>query len=81
MAGTLNVVSIYGSLRKGSFNAALARTLPRLAPPGMTIGPTPPWDAIPIYNADDQAASGFPAPVQALADAIRKADGVIVVSP
>ena len=27
MADTLNVVSIYGSLRKGSFNAALARAL------------------------------------------------------
>ena len=26
MADTLNVVSIYGSLRKGSFNAALALT-------------------------------------------------------
>jgi chromate reductase, NAD(P)H dehydrogenase (quinone) len=81
MADTLNVVSIYGSLRKGSFNAALARTLPKLAPPGMTIGLATPWDAIPIYNADNQAASGFPAPVQALADAIRKADGLIIVSP
>ena len=81
MADTLNVVSIYGSLRKGSFNAALARALPKLAPPGMTIGSTPPWDAFPVYNADDQGASGFPAPVQALAEAIRKADGVIIVSP
>jgi chromate reductase, NAD(P)H dehydrogenase (quinone) len=81
MADTLNVITIYGSLRSGSFNAALARTLPKLAPPGMTIGPAPPWSAFPIYNADDQAASGFPAPVQILADAIRKADGVIIVSP
>ena len=81
MADTLNVVSIHGSLRKGSFNTALARALPKLAPPGMTVGSTPPWDAFPIYNADDQGASGFPAPVQALADAIRKADGVIIVSP
>jgi NAD(P)H-dependent FMN reductase len=31
MADALNVVSIYGSLRKGSFNAALARALPKLA--------------------------------------------------
>ena len=81
MADTLNVITIHGSLRKGSFNAALARTLPKLAPPGMTIGPAPSWAAFPIYNADDQAASGIPAPVQALADAIRKADGVIIVSP
>ena len=81
MADTLNVITIAGSLRKGSFNAALARTLPKLAPPGMTIGAAPPWNTFPIYNADDQVASGFPAPVQALADAIRKADGVMIVSP
>jgi chromate reductase len=77
----LKVVTIHGSLRKGSFNHALARTLPKLAPAGMTISECPPWGAIPLYNADDQEASGFPAPVKALADAIRAADGVIIVSP
>jgi len=35
----------------------------------------------PIYNADDQAATGVPADVAAWCDAIRKADGVIIVSP
>ena len=30
----LDVLVICGSLRKGSYNAALARTLPSLAPPG-----------------------------------------------
>ncbi len=81
MADTLNVISIDGSLRKGSFNAALARTLPKLAPPGMTIGAAPPWNTFPIYNADDQTSSGFPAPVQVLGEAVRKADGVVIVSP
>jgi NAD(P)H-dependent FMN reductase len=81
MADTLNVITICGSLRKGSYNAALARMLPKFAPPGMTIGVAPPWNTFPIYNADDQAASGFPAPVQTLAEAIRRADGVIIVSP
>jgi len=33
MADALNVLSICGSLRKGSYNAALARALPALAPP------------------------------------------------
>jgi chromate reductase, NAD(P)H dehydrogenase (quinone) len=33
----LNVVSICGSLRKGSFNAMVQRLLPSLAPDGMTI--------------------------------------------
>ena len=32
MADALNILSICGSLRKGSFNAALQRALPSLAP-------------------------------------------------
>ena len=54
----LNIVSVCGSLRKASFNAALQRALPSLAPASMKITPAPAW-----------------------ADAIRKADGVIIVSP
>ena len=82
MAGTtLNVISICGSLRKGSYNAALARALPSLAPPGMAIKPAPAWDKMPIYNFDIQNSAGIPAEVVAWADAIRGADGVIIVSP
>jgi len=81
MAAQLKVITIHGSLRKGSYNHALARTLPKLAPAGMAISAAPDWSTFPIYNADDQAASGFPAAVQALSDAIRAADGVIIVSP
>jgi len=78
---TLNVISICGSLRKGSYNAALMRALPSLAPEGMAIKPAPAWDKIPVYNFDIQNSSGFPAEVTAWADAIRAADGVIIVSP
>jgi chromate reductase len=81
MADTLNAITICGSLRKGSYNAALARTLPALAPAGLVIKAGPPIDAIPIYNADVQNSSGFPAAVNTLADAIRAADGLIIVSP
>ena len=77
----LNVITICGSLRKGSYNAALVRTLPALAPDGMKVNPAPPWDKIPIYNFDIQNSSGFPAEVTTWADAIRAADGVIIVSP
>jgi chromate reductase len=77
---TLNVLTICGSLRKGSYNAALARTLPSLAPEGMTIKPAPAFHTMPIYNHDIQDV-GFPADVIAWADAIRAADGVIIVSP
>ena len=36
---------------------------------------------MPIYNADDQNATGFPATATKLSDAIRAADGVIFVTP
>jgi chromate reductase, NAD(P)H dehydrogenase (quinone) len=68
---TLNVLTICGSLRKGSYNASLARTLPSLAPEGMSIKPAPAWHTMPIYNHDIQADTGFPAEVTAWADAIR----------
>jgi chromate reductase, NAD(P)H dehydrogenase (quinone) len=78
---TLNVICICGSLRKGSFNAALARALPSLAPAGLSIKPAPAWDKMPIYNFDIQNSAGFPREVTAWAEAIRAADGVIIVSP
>jgi chromate reductase, NAD(P)H dehydrogenase (quinone) len=77
----LDVVVICGSLRKGSYNAALARTLPKLAPPAMKLRAAPPFDTMPLYNHDLQVSGGFPAAVTAFADAIRAADGVIIVSP
>jgi chromate reductase, NAD(P)H dehydrogenase (quinone) len=77
----LNVLTICGSLRKGSFNAMVARALPSLAPDGMTLKPAPSFAEFPLYNADIQSSTGFPAPVNVLADAIRAADGVIFCSP
>jgi chromate reductase, NAD(P)H dehydrogenase (quinone) len=79
--GTLNVVTICGSLRKGSFNRMVMNLLPGYAPAGMTITEAPSWADFPLYNADIQNSTGFPASVQRLADSIRAADGVIFVSP
>src|SRR5882724_9382727 len=77
----LNVISICGSLRKGSYNAMVQRALPAFAPGGMSIKPAPSLAEFPLYNADTQNSTGFPAPVNALADAIRAADGVIFCTP
>ena len=76
----LHFVVMVGSLRKGSFNAAIARTLPALAPEGVTIEPLPSVGEFPLYNHDVQD-NGFPPIVTATAEAIRKADGVIIVTP
>ena len=77
---TLNVVSICGSLRKGSYNRIVMSALPGLAPEGMQIREAPPYSDFPLYNADIQNSTGFPAPVNTLADAVRAADGVIFVT-
>lgn len=77
----LKVVTICGSLRKGSYNAMVAAALPGLAPAGMTITAAPSIADIPIYNFDIQNEQGFPPAVIALADAIRAADGVVIITP
>jgi chromate reductase len=77
----IDVLVICGSLRNGSYNAALARTLPALAPSGLSLRSAPSFANFPIYNADTQAASGFPPEVNAWADAIRSAHALIIVSP
>ncbi len=81
MADQLNVLVICGSLRKGSYNAALVRALPALAPPEMKLVTATTIGTFPLYNADVQEGSGFPAPAETLAAAIRTADGVLFVTP
>jgi chromate reductase, NAD(P)H dehydrogenase (quinone) len=76
----LHFVVMVGSLRKASFSAAIARALPALAPEGVTIAPLPSVGEFPLYNHDAQD-SGFPPIVTSTAGAIRKADGVIIVTP
>jgi chromate reductase, NAD(P)H dehydrogenase (quinone) len=77
----LDVLVICGSLRKGSYNGALARLLPALAPAGLSLRGAPSFANFPIYDADIQTTSGFPAEVNAWADAIRSVDALIIVSP
>jgi chromate reductase, NAD(P)H dehydrogenase (quinone) len=76
-----NVVSICGSLRKGSYNRMLMTALTGLLPSGMNIKEAPSYGQLPLYNADIQNTSGFPSEATVLADAIRTADGVIFCTP
>lgn len=79
-ASSLTFVTLLGSLRKASLNAAVAATLPQLAPSGVTIAPLGSVGDLPHYDADLQA-EGFPAEVVAMGKAIAAADGVIIVTP
>lgn len=76
----MKLAILLGSLRKGSFNAAVARALPALAPAGLSFETLPPINQLPFYDADIQAA-GFPDSVASLGRAIKAADGVVIVTP
>ena len=78
---TLNVLTICGSLRKGSYNAALARSLPALAPPGLGLRTAPSFAGLPIYNFDEHQAQGIHPIAVAWIEAVRSADAVVIVSP
>lgn len=74
----MNIVGISGSLRKGSYNAALLRAMQELAPTDMQIE-TLDIGNLPLYNTDLEAS--FPAEAQALKTKVEAADGVIIVTP
>ena len=72
------IAVIVGSLRKDSFNKKLADAFVKLAPPEFSFSRVPIGD-LPLYNQDDDE---HPAePVVRLKNAIRAADGILVVTP
>jgi chromate reductase len=77
--GTVSILGIAGSLRRGSFNAATLRAAQALAPSGMTIET---FDIAPIqpYN-EDVREQGYPPPVDDLRARIKAADGLLIVTP
>ena len=76
----LEVAVFCGSLRRGSFNAAMARSLPELAPASMAFRFIEGIDDIPHYSADRQAAE-IPRRVTGWAATIRAADAILFVTP
>lgn len=74
----MNIAVLIGSLRRASFNRALAGALGPLAPAGTTLTPLR-IDDLPLYNQDLEEA---PAPaVSRLKQEIASAAGVIFVTP
>lgn len=73
------VIGIAGSLRKGSFNAALLRAAKELAPGGLEIEIAEIRD-FPLYDGDVEAA-GMPQVVTDLKDRIAGSDGLLIATP
>ena len=74
------ILGIAGSLRRGSYNAALLRALTELAPAPARIEPAS-IRGIPIYDGDVETQSGIPEPVRALKERIASADALLLVTP
>lgn len=75
-----NIVGLCGSLRRGSFNAALLRAAAGLAPDGSRIDART-LHGVPLYDGDLEAAEGIPPAVAALKDAVAAADGLLLATP
>jgi NAD(P)H-dependent FMN reductase len=74
------ILGIAGSLRRGSYNAALLRVVIELAPAPVRIEEAS-IRGIPLYDGDVEAESGIPEPVRVLKERIASADGVLLVTP
>jgi chromate reductase len=76
----MRVLGIAGSLRRGSYNHALLREAAERLPAGAELVEFDRLGEIPPYDADVEA-EGIPEPVEALRQAMRDADAVIVATP
>lgn len=74
------IIGIAGSLRQGSYNAALLRNAVELAPAGCALEIATIKD-IPLFDEDFESQNGIPAPVAALKDLVAGADGLLLVTP
>jgi chromate reductase len=74
------IVGISGSLREKSFNTMLLRAAQQAMPADSQLV-IESIRGIPLYDADEEAASGIPEPVARLKRAITDADGLLLATP
>jgi len=74
------IIGIAGSLRSGSYNAALLRAAAGLMPSAATLEITT-IKGIPLYDGDLEAAEGIPPAVELLKNLIASGDGLLIATP
>ena len=76
------LLTVSGSLRAGSSNAALLSAAARLAPPGVTVSAYQGLAALPAFSPDlEEGSDPLPAAVLDWRAAIAGADAVLISSP
>lgn len=80
MNAMLTVIGLSGSLRRGSYNAAVLRAAASLMPADSVLR-IESIAAIPLYDGDVETDSGIPEAVAQLKEAIAAADGLLLVTP
>ena len=76
----MKIIGIAGSLRTGSFNAALLRAAVDECPTQATLD-IETIRGIPLYDGDVEAAQGLPPRVAELKERIATADALLLVTP
>ncbi|TVP46076.1 MAG: NAD(P)H-dependent oxidoreductase [Gemmatimonadales bacterium] len=76
----LVILTLCGSLRKASYNRALLLAAGELAPEGLTLEDGPNLGDLPFYNPDIDGDDP-PAVATEFRSALRRVDGLIIVSP
>lgn len=74
------LIGMAGSLRVGSFNAALLRAAAASMPQGSRLD-TADIKGIPLYDGDIETEQGIPPVVATLKDRIAAADGLVLSTP
>ena len=76
---TLDIVGLCGSLRAASFNRMALKLAGECMPASMALDIVD-WREVPVFDGD-LLARGLPPAVAALRERIRRADGVLIVTP
>jgi len=76
---TLDIVGLCGSLRVASFNRMAIQLAAECMPASMRLDLVE-WREVPVFDGD-VFARGLPPPVASLRERIRRADGVLIVTP
>ena len=75
------ILALVGSLRAGSYNRQLAEAAVKHAPDGTDVEIFEGLAELPFYNEDLDRPDDVPGPAQALRDAVRRADALLLVTP